>query len=409
LASALRTAQAGEPPTARIMVNPVPAKVGPPYPPLADGGPNIVGNELRLDAGGVRVWVEVHLADWDPNGDGSPGADVFQVQLESSGLWDADIDGDGLVTDDGNQQDIVFPMIPCSSNAHCQASFGEQFAKCRAKMCSPVYTDKDGTRVDGWCNGGTGCSCGDNAFINESFWRVIGCYVDDVRPDNGTIRWGATAVYDVPLDAKGRYIVDLSPDYTYFADTSFPAHEIPSLSETGFVINVLTGRCCFGFQTPNEGCIDSVTRAECGDDEPGPVAFAPEKRCPADGRSCAEDFGACCNTLDASCQAPVAQISCEGNHLFWTPGLSCEDVDCLSATGACCDHDPFEPCRETVLRDCQCGTCNWHKLQTCIDLDCPPSSIPTVSAWGLIVLTLTLLVGAKALLGYRWQPFRMSS
>ncbi len=51
-AVALRAAQAGEPPTARIMVNPVPAKVGPPYPPLIGGGPDIVGNELRLDAGG---------------------------------------------------------------------------------------------------------------------------------------------------------------------------------------------------------------------------------------------------------------------------------------------------------------------------------------------------------------------
>ena len=36
---------AGEPPTAKIMLNPVPAKVGS-YPPLVGGGANIVGNEL---------------------------------------------------------------------------------------------------------------------------------------------------------------------------------------------------------------------------------------------------------------------------------------------------------------------------------------------------------------------------
>jgi hypothetical protein len=402
----MRSAQAGEPPTARIMVNPVPAKVGPPYPPLADGGPNIVGNELRLDAGGVRVWVEVHLADWDPNADGSPPVDTFQVTLLTSGLLDADIDGDGDVTDDGDQQDIALTMVPCTSRADCQVAFGENLPdiKCDSGMCRPVYADKNGNRADGWCAGGFACSCGENAVIRESFWRVAGCYVEDVRPDDGTVRWGAGAVYDVPPGAKGKYTVNLNTDQSYIADSNPPFGEPTSLVETGFVINVLTGRCCYGFGTPSEGCIDAVTRAECGDDEPGPVAFIPEEACPPEGPICTDDFGACCNTLLGTCQARLAQIACQGSHFVWSAGLSCENVDCGPVLGACCDHDPFEPCRVTIRSACQCAHCTWHKLQSCTDLDCPAGAIPTASSWGLTVLSLSLMTGAKVIFGSAANP-----
>jgi hypothetical protein len=213
---------AGTPPTAKIMVNPVPAKVGPPYPPLIGGGPNIVGNELRLDAGGVRVWVEVQFKDWDPNRDGVPGAKYFQVTLDGSGLLDADINGDGSVADDGDQEDIVLPRIPCDSFLDCAVPFGESFPElCLfSGICGAVYPDKDGIRPDGWCAGG--CECGSTADITASGWRVFGCYLNDFRPDDGTVRWGATAVYDVPPGAKGKYTVRLDTDRTFLADGARP-------------------------------------------------------------------------------------------------------------------------------------------------------------------------------------------
>ncbi len=357
-AVALRAAQAGEPPTARIMVNPVPAKVGPPYPPLIGGGPNIVGNELRLDAGGVRVWLEVQLADWDPNGDGSPGARFFQVTLDGTGLLDADINGDGLVHDDGDQEDIVLPVIPCDSYLDCGAAFGEadgeQCGSLVSRTCNAVYPDKQGTlRPDAWCAGG-GCEEGSNAIITPPHWRVYGLYTAPFRPDNGTVRWGATAVYDVPPGAKGKYSAELDRERTYFTAGSFPFPEIPTLSKTGFVINILTGRCCYGFGTPAEGCVDSVTRAECGDDEPGPFVFTPEAFCPPDG------------------------------------------PDCEPVTVACCHGDPFGPCTDhTPVGECQCRMCSWDQFRTCEEIECAPSPIPAASAWGLVVMTLLLMLGSK--------------
>jgi len=360
----LYAANAGEPPTAKIMVNPVPAKVGPPYPPLIGGGPNIVGNELRLDAGGVRVWVEVHLKDWDPNGDGSPAVFFFQVAVDGSGLLDADINGDGSVDDDGDQEDIALAIVPYESCTECHVAFGEPvWDMCNPTLiCEPVYVDKSGSvRPDGWC-AGAGCDCGSTIF-GDAGWIAYACYYDDFRPDDGTLRWGGTAVYDVPAGAKGKYTVDLNGPGTYFMALTggFPPRliEVPSLLETGFVINVLTGRCCFGSGTPAEGCVEGVTRAEC-DNQPAPVVFTAEAHCPPEGS------------------------------------------DCERVTGACCDGDPFGPCTDdTTLSACECSSCTWHEFQTCEDIDCSSHPIPTASGWGLAVLTLLLMIGAKIAFGRR--------
>jgi hypothetical protein len=72
--------------------------------------------------------------------------------------------------------------------------------------------------------------------------------------------------------------------------------------------------------------------------------------------------------------------------------------------GACCDHDPFEPCRVTIRSACQCAHCTWHKLQSCTDLDCPAGAIPTASSWGLTVLSLSLMTGAKVIFGSAANP-----
>ena len=71
-----------------------------------------------------------------------------------------------------------------------------------------------------------------------------------------------------------------------------------------------------------------------------------------------------------------------------------------AVTGACCDHDPFGACTDGVTQAaCDCPTCEWEKDGSCSELDCPHNAIPTVGGWGLVVLTLTLLIGAKLAFG----------
>jgi IPTL-CTERM motif len=55
----------------------------------------------------------------------------------------------------------------------------------------------------------------------------------------------------------------------------------------------------------------------------------------------------------------------------------------------------------TTVMACDCNKCVWHKMLTCAQVECMHAAIPTVSQWGLVVLTLLLLTGAKVYFGRR--------
>jgi len=104
----------------------------------------------------------------------------------------------------------------------------------------------------------------------------------------------------------------------------------------------------------------------------------------------------------------VLDVGCSGAHRRWTKGAVCVDVVCEAVTGACCDHDPFGTCTDGVTQAaCDCSTCEWEKLGSCSELDCPHNAIPTVSEWGLVILALLLLTGAK--LAFRHREVRFHS
>jgi|CXWL01.1.fsa_nt_gi hypothetical protein len=80
-----------------------------------------------------------------------------------------------------------------------------------------------------------------------------------------------------------------------------------------------------------------------------------------------------------------------GGTLGCDDGLFCNGVEgCHPISGCFDDTDPCDPATEE---------CDEVKNQ------CEPSVIPTVSQWGLVVLTIMLLVAAKAFFGQR-QPNR---
>jgi len=82
-------------------------------------------------------------------------------------------------------------------------------------------------------------------------------------------------------------------------------------------------------------------------------------------------------------------------HVCADDGTLCDGVDFCD--GACCDQWNGE-CRDGVVQaDCNCPSCAWSGGRACADVECKAEFvvIPTVSQWGLVVLTLLLLTGAK--------------
>lgn len=129
--------------------------------------------------------------------------------------------------------------------------------------------------------------------------------------------------------------------------------------------------------------------------------------------ACLETTGACCDLITGDCVDGAIRADCPDgvpgtlDQHSWTKGATCADVEaaggCNAEIGACCDGDTFGACVDTSYANCQCEKCVWSKLATCATLDppCTHEAIPTVSEWGLVVLTLLLLTGAKVYFGRR--------
>ena len=108
----------------------------------------------------------------------------------------------------------------------------------------------------------------------------------------------------------------------------------------------------------------------------------------------ADDLGGCCQ-YDGTCVNDVTEAAClAGSELnFWLKALPCGEeggFTCHPRIGACCNG---ATCQSPIsILECECPQCTFTAGGDCANLNC---SIPTVSEWGLIILTLSLLTGAK--------------
>jgi len=174
---------------------------------------------------------------------------------------------------------------------------------------------------------------------------------------------------------------------------------------------ITAGACCD--TTPGAGdgtgagaCTDRVLEADC-DDGGVYLEYSAGQTC-AD-INCLETKGACCNGFTGTCSQTI-QGDCQGTNMVWTESTSCSAVTCEAIPGACCNTINPDPlaregvCTDGVIQaDCQGEDLIWTKATLCSNVDCPATfqAIPTVSEWGLVVLALLLLVGAKVYFGRR--------
>jgi subtilisin family serine protease len=151
---------------------------------------------------------------------------------------------------------------------------------------------------------------------------------------------------------------------------------------------------CSGF--PQDGDCDDGDR--CTDDRCDPGEGEPGTGCVNfDNGRC----GACCHHASGDCSDRAIAPECSNvsaqDEFFVRQ--ACAEVlasgACAQHTGACCDADTFGACTETFADECTCPACVWHKLRTCDQIGCTHATIPALSQWGAVVLTLSLLIGAK--------------
>ncbi len=165
------------------------------------------------------------------------------------------------------------------------------------------------------------------------------------------------------------------------------------------------GACCDG--TPKAvHCTDDVLPGDCtGDNQ----TWFKDASCSDVPSVCPElTLGTCCNTLDGICTDDSTIEDCgdtnpepNTDQRVFTLDSTCANTACAADLGACCDTDPFGGCTETTSADCLGEKLEWTKGASCAIANCAHQAIPTLSQWGLVILTLTLLIGAKVFYGRR--------
>lgn len=272
------------------------------------------------------------------------------------------------------------PVPPCEGGQECVPATGECRNLDDAVLSTPCQTDADPCTIE-HCDGRGLC-----VLLND----LCGACCD--RAAAG----GVCAEHVLPADCVGDQLV-------------FYLNETCAAVESSGRCGEHRGACCdtspgAGGLDPAGACIDDVLPGDCV----GPQrAWTKDTLC-ADA-NCEETPGACCNLLTGVCTDPVFFGDCQGDQRAWTKGVTCAEVTCDARPGACCDHDTFGGCTVTTSAECVpvpgTNKLEWFKLESCATVedrgDCVHAAIPTVSEWGLVVLTLLLLTGAKIYFGRR--------
>ncbi len=360
---------------ASITLQPVPPKTVPPsdYPP----GTTIVGSEINLGSVPARVWLEVHVTGWAPE-----QLKYAQVKLNQYGSNDGEAGFDGANAKCGDEpavgaEDLRGAFQSCSTTADCRASMSGRTSSCQ--YGEPVSC------IDGYCNfvvhtgfvrsPGFMDRC-DPAWIGKDVPHLSALHCDpecvfgvavesnfrethslsDFHPS-----YLGTMVVDVPANAKGTYTIGYKVDETFLLNGNAFPNSFISASLIPAKITVPCGRCCHGVATDVTGCIERVSAIQCATNAPSAV-FQPNENCPASG--------------GPACPACALDEHCDD-------GAFCNGVEVCEASGFCgpgtAPCAAYEACEE--------------------DTDACAPRIPTVTFWGMIVLTFLLMIAAK--LSYR--------
>ena len=211
----------------------------------ASGSHTIVGNEIALDGGGQRVFLEVYLSDWDPNLTGLPTVQGWQASLNAAGY------------SSGASGQLVPASEPCVDDAACVAAFGA-FATCGYPIANPVECTPgfiDSGRADYIYQGFVAFPAIDVSQLN---FRWGAAALGPGATDSGTPVYGGTLVLDVPVDATGTFTVGfrLEPETTMQDASLLPISPL-SLVPAVITIGCVTDADC----DDGDDCTDDVCNA----------------------------------------------------------------------------------------------------------------------------------------------------
>lgn len=196
-----------------MQIVPVPAQGPDVYP----NGTVISGNQIEAPWGGFRVYFNVQVGGWDPEGV-LPGFTYFESYVYASEFFGAN------ATPPQPGIDMRPALEDCAVG--CSTVFGEQsncdlnLDICRAALINTQRPDWVffGFNTDGLAYGSV-----------PNFRSWFASLLPDGHPgrhDDGSMRYLGTLVVDIPPEAATTYTIDVDADSSYFILGHFPANDI---------------------------------------------------------------------------------------------------------------------------------------------------------------------------------------
>lgn len=369
-------AYAGFPyPQMRITPVPPPGQL-PPYPP----GVVIAGQTIAMPHGGVRIWLEMTISGWDPDGLGKTNSD-YDLGRAYIMVYNQYLKGVKAQPPSGIH--LVRAIQPCSSDADCRSPMTGRPScsvdgypildpsHCVNSICESAFLDRCHMNFQQLIfQGGALGYCGPY-LVDDGV--QFGCHAPGGIEDLGQPFYFGTLVLDVPENAKGKYTIPvletyLDP-YTWWDGARMLSCHPLSCPFDAIGTTIFIGEDCNNNLVLDEWEIEQGTAADVDQDN---IPDECEADCQPNGIP--DDYEIFSG----------ATADCDGNNV---PD-DCDAMECKSPGCRDCNAN-------NVLDKCEI------ELAVELDLnlnDVPDSCegvVPAVSTWGLTVMTLLFLIASQ--------------
>lgn len=309
----------------------------------ANGSHTIVGNEIRLNGAGQRVFLQLQVRGWSPN-----PLKLYQAVLDPAGYASG---ASGVIT----PADLTCPSANSAGHTFCAGVFGTG-ARCESTgvglRCTPGFIDQ--FHANYVFAGRISTFAVDTSTPSYRYAAVLN--PGDPAFDDGTTRYAGTLVLDVPAGAQGTFTIGMLSGETlsFLADEDNNLILPQTLNPTRIVIQCSTNANCNDSNlcttdTCNTGtgvCTNTPnynTTTQCCNPTTGGLTTI------ADANQCTDDI---CNTTTGQVTHPnSANLTPCGNPA----NSQCDRPDSCNGLGQCLTR--LEPAG-TACGDATNTTCN---------------------------------------------------
>jgi len=309
------------------------------------------GDEITVFQVPCRVTMEVRIADWDTDGNGTPKVRTYQATIDAASYTT------------GSAGSLSPALLPCGNDNDCFAT-----SNCEASGFCDAYGS-----IYGDLNHSDYIFAGFNSFVVADVTSVLPDYriggliltAGVGAADPGTDRYAATMLLDISADAEGTFTVSLGSDQveSFITDVNFmditPLSLLPA--------KILVVKDCNQNGTPDAQDISGGTSEDCnGNGLPDEC----EPDCNNNGIADACDISGGSDDCNTNGVPDECEPDCNANDIA-------DDCEIVGPEDDCNENTVPDLCEAGFDQDCNNnGEPDLCDLFNALDTDCNENAVP---------------------------------